>query len=332
MRGQSGGAVAACATVLIGLMLSGCCATWGTGDLSELAFDDAGAGYQRVAIRYRVDAQQRNLPVAFAHVEGPAVTYESRPGTNGASHALGQLEIIYPHPSGRVGYCLARVTIGDAINGARATGDKSGLTSLVSAGKNAETVSGHESWEMDITKAEMDRLIGRLREAQFFGPYEYSQSGVELTTHLDGDKTTKSWNQVPEFDALVLRVRRDGLLVSYQREENIADEGDDDGVAGKLAEFFAPLTGTEVTAPVPIGYANETSQPFRAGSRFAPSWPGTSIARAPKKRLANDRVVRLPIVDPIGMFAPHTNGTSSTGGSTMHPADDRLLRLPSVVQ
>jgi len=287
-----GGAVAAWAALLVGLFLPGC-ATWGTPDF---AFDSDEGGPQSVAIRYRVDAQKQRLPVAVARIEGQLVSYETHSATNETTDSLGVLEIIYPHPHGRSGYALARVNVGEEVHDDRLSGSKSGWLGLVGAGKDAKDVAGHESWELDISKSEMDQLIARLRQSQFFGPTEYSSSGVKLTTRLDGEKTTKSWSQIPEYDALIQRVRHDGLLVSYRRNEAL-DGGDDERAHG-WARLVRPLLNAATVGAAPKKDIDDTPVQYRAGSRFAPGVVRT-ITRVPKKQPAERRLRRLPAVDPM---------------------------------
>jgi len=183
--------------------------------------------YQQAHIRYRLDAGKMNVPVTVSHVEGQLVSYQQLPSTPIGNQALGELEIIYPHPAGKPGYALARVHIrtklADPKQAAAADGAAKSESFTAKMGKTldprrwwAEESDVAETWELDVPKPHIDYAISALTARGYFENSKPMAPQATLSTLVDGHKSKREFDQLPEFDSLMLDVRRYGQLVSYR--------------------------------------------------------------------------------------------------------------------
>lgn len=226
------GALGVCAVALVAASASGCIQFGGS------VPRDASAGlFEEAAISYRVDAGKEGLAMAAARIEGQLVSYDQVPSTPRSDHSVGRLTLQYPHPRGVDGMALARVEINSkwhtTPDGEVQTVDQSALstrlTTALAEGKwPGKTTAGelHESWELDIPKAQLDRIVADLNGAGYFGKQRKSKSGIELAARIDGGQVTKAWEQVPELDLLMRRVRSEGQLIAYHRTPGVKKPGE----------------------------------------------------------------------------------------------------------
>ena len=109
------------------------------------------------------------------------------------------LEVNYPHPQDRTG--LAQVILHVGIKG----------TTDSSAG----------TWLLDIPAWQVEGIMKRLRDENFFRRAKALGSEVEMSVTQDGQNFSKRFRAVPELDALVLRTFREGTpLHSNQNASN----------------------------------------------------------------------------------------------------------------
>jgi hypothetical protein len=109
-------------------------------------------------------------------------------------------------------------------------------------------------------------IVSRLHTSGYFAGYEKAE-GTEIETELDGSKVSKSWHQIPEMDALVVRVRTEGRLVSSTKAQvkkgaPAKDEKDKDekdkGMFASVALYRSFMAKDKKTDNGPEGFALAT--------------------------------------------------------------------------
>lgn len=166
--------------------------------------------FDTALLSYRVEqaAAGQDAPVASKLAARPS---SRRPQTQ-------LLQIQYPHPAGRAGFARVELVLGAAV----ATPEKS-LAATLRRALN-ETAPGisyaegiAEAWGFDLPAVELDRLLEQLEAAGYFSPGDSGDSHVSLTARIDGNDFQRAWHRSPELDALCVRARKDGKLVSHQQ-------------------------------------------------------------------------------------------------------------------
>ncbi len=176
-----------------------------------------------VDISYRLDASQLNIPVAVTRVEGQLVSYDKVAGSLSPDRTVGSLRILFPCADAPPGYARAEVQI-DAAPLPKtmqidepAQGSASWYQRLSPPRESTATVS-HETWALNLPKAELDQLLGVLATPGSVTTVKQAQSaGAALTTHFNGHHCQGACRPVPELDALMRRIRDHGQLVAYSR-------------------------------------------------------------------------------------------------------------------
>jgi hypothetical protein len=193
---------------------------------------DAAAGfYETAGLTYRVDAAAIGQPMDVLRVERQQCSYEQVASSPLANETTGTLTVTYPHPCGKNGLAQAQFSLANAPQKAaspRPTWNpfkkkkSEAIQSILATGNDMQ-----ESWVLDIPAAESDQLFKMLANQGFYQTERPSAAGVQLTAKINGKELTKNWEQVPQLNALIQRVRRDGQLVAYHRA---------DAAAGKPAQ------------------------------------------------------------------------------------------------
>jgi hypothetical protein len=269
---------------------------------------DAEAGlYDKAAVVYRLDASRLCEPVALSHIEGQAVTYEQQAPAPVPESSVGTLKVRYPHPDGRAGYAQAEVTISTRVPldekqlAAITTNKKTGWSAWFQPKKPPTSAElpeiGHETWTCDVPKSDLDRALGQLNEGGFFTVAAPPDVGVMVEAEIDGARRIKAWRQVPEFDALMIRTRKHGQLVAYQRDPKAVQKA-------MLALRQMPPTATTPAAPATKTAA---AAPLVATS---PVLSGPTGLSAPS-------LLAAPPTTPAGLDAPSV---------AQLPGDDSLQR------
>lgn len=254
--------------------------------------DMAGGMFERAAITYKLDASRLGEPMALARVEGQLVSYDPQPSAPEAGTAVATLKVIYPHPDGLAGFAQAEVTVHSKLSKAMfkaaakdpaLAGPKWKVTGL----KDDEL--DYEIWRFDLPKLELDRAIGSLSETGFFNRGPAAEAGVEIDARLDNVHRNKGWKQVAGLDAVMLRVRRSGQLVSYRRAPSVAARPQSTSV-----DAYRAMVGTQPGIATAAGPAALTAQvpgqlPMAmpnnsAGASSAPAARPNSPAVAPLVR------------------------------------------------
>lgn len=278
------------------LILSGCAGPRG----SQVRRDAAAALYDRATLQYELDASELNLPLALTQVEGQLVSYESIPSHPIPGTTRGKLTVSYPHPNGQPGLALARVDITSDIAGdtASVAPPPSGLGQAVrKLGRSArDTITGDdsgaiaESWELTISKAELDAVVIGLNKSGYFNDLEPGGTGATISAKLDGGRLEQRWEPVPELDALMRRVRNDGQLVAYRRPPAFRP----DPKFGSSVAAFRDLRERELFRGTPIEQAIVSAP--------VPSWTAGQHGLADPTPAAPSSVARLPHVEPTSRY------------------------------
>ncbi len=165
-------------------------------------------GYKSAEISYRVDAGQLSLPMSVARIEGRRVSFDEIVSRPQAGSASGRLSIQYPHPDGRPDVALARVEIQNDPRPPVAYWKPS--TWRRGGSETSDDAVCHESWRLDMGKADLDALIEQLRRDGCLTDEHPHAKGSELTIGFDGRRVTKPWGQSPALEAAMQRVRSRG--------------------------------------------------------------------------------------------------------------------------
>ncbi|HEY5311600.1 MAG TPA: hypothetical protein VIK18_03745, partial [Pirellulales bacterium] len=107
-------------------------------------------------------------------------------------------------------------------------------------------------------------------------------AGVEVDARLDNVHRTKDWKQVAGLDAIMLRVRRSGQLVSYRRAPSVTG-----GPQSTSVDAYRALVGSDGRPAAGAGPAAQMASapghppvvnaPVNPGGRLIsapPAWPG----------------------------------------------------------
>lgn len=248
-------------------LIGACCA--GCTTLPELPWApvarDASAGfYDTALLEYRLDAGKLGQPLDTVRVSGRSVGYEQIASSPLPDQSTGTLLIQYPHPAGREGF--ARVTF--SIDSSQEPAKKPGGWSVPWGQKPEAPPIGyheevHEVWALDLPRTESDRYFQVLTEHNFYDGKPVETGPAVLSATINGKRLEKQWEQVPDFDALAQRVRRDGQLVAYMRP------------AALQGNTSTPIASTQAYREL-LARTRETT-----GSEALPEVSPTRVARLP---------------------------------------------------
>jgi hypothetical protein len=186
---------------------------------------DASAGfYDSARLEYRIDAGKLGQPLNVVRVDGQQVGYEQIASSPLANQSWGTLIIQKPHPAGLEG--MARVTF--TINSESASSKTKSSWSWLPGNKQATPIGHqeevHETWAMDVPSAEADRYFSLLSNQNFYNGTPHEKAAAEITVTMDGRQVRKTWEPLPELDALARQVRSQGQLVAYLRPQALAGQ------------------------------------------------------------------------------------------------------------
>ncbi|MBX3415250.1 MAG: hypothetical protein KF708_21375 [Pirellulales bacterium] len=245
--------------------------------------DSAAGLYERASLEYRLDASRLNLPLAITHVEGQLVSYDRTASNPEPGESTGTLKLVYPHPSGRTDLALARVTIESKLPAptqAPATADRAAAARLAAGGAPIK-----ETWELDISRAELDRIVSKLNTTGYFEKKTKRGAGVRVATTLDGREVAKDWDQSAELDQLMVRVRSQGQLVAMDRPAGYRPQGAPPASVVAWRELSARRLAAEAEPTPgdgrPLGSSLATA--VQHGLQEPPIYaPQTQISQAPQ--------------------------------------------------
>lgn len=240
---------------------------------SKPLLDSAAGMFDKAELSYRVETAR--VDPAAPRVEGQLVSYQPDAGKPLPAGSVADVQIAFPHPQKREGYAQVTVRLFDAPS----AGDTGRLgqwwkSSLKWTGLSGEGVP-QETWVLDLPQNELAGIINDLHNSGFFTSYDKPTEGARIQTQLDGAKVNKTWRQVPQLDALIVRVRSQGRLLSSPK--------------GEASNLFQGLAGRTPSSVAAYRKLNEDE-----GLATVSDLGDTTIARP-----AAFQVVRLPPVDGI---------------------------------
>jgi hypothetical protein len=259
----------------------------------SVQIDAASGRFQSAQLTYQVDTGRLSQPIQTARIEGQQVSYQQLPSSPLPDRSKARLSVQYPHPNGRAGFALAEVIV-EADGRAEKTSSGAGQSTfqrMVGSFKDAmnDILPGmtydsgvREAWAMDVSKEQLDLLVGGLANSGYFQYGPAPTPGIEVFTRLDGKIIRKNWRQVPELDAFIERVRHEGKLVSYVRPAG--SQGAPADIAGgrndSVAAYQQQLQRQQVLAappPQPFPMTN-VSAPNQYGQPQPPLQRGPAMA------------------------------------------------------
>ena len=177
----------------------------------------------QVDISYRLDAGKLDIPVAVSRVEGQFVSYDEVAGSLHSERTVGSMHITYPCPDAPADCARVEVQIDAAPLPKIAQLDPAPTESnlwyrRLSHPRSAKTDTSHETWALDLPKAELDQLMGVLATPGHVTKNGTAKpGGATLTTDFNGHRYRAVCPPVAELDALMRKVRDHGQLVAYSR-------------------------------------------------------------------------------------------------------------------
>jgi hypothetical protein len=262
---------------------------------------DATAGfYDSASIVYRLDAGKIQQPLDVARFEGQKISYEQFASSPLAGLSTGALAISYPHPAGRVGWAQVKFSIDSAPPKPKASRNwnpfkkKSTSPPLVSALATSQT-EFHELWVLDISRAESDQFFQLLAAQSFYNTERGDGDGTELTVTVNGKQVRKYWQQIPEFNALAQRVRREGRLAAYSRPGTLAGNENPISSTPRYREIVAQTGTPEAAAALAALASGAFAMPQGALPQPAVSQPALSQPPFPQQAVPPSTVAQSAV-------------------------------------
>jgi len=228
-------------------LLMGCGCSLLRGPEAQINF--AADRYASATLLYRVESA-RPSPTQQSSFSLASVS----PSSGGVVQSLA---VKYPHPAGRPGYArvelvLEKLTPPGAPDPESKTGWFSSLARMARDNLPGIAFEGNviAAWGMDLPVNQLDPIVARLRSQGFFTPANSAVREVTLGARVNGVGAEKPWAHVPELDALVIRVRKEGSFVSHK---------------GLIAQSFNAAPALPPTGPAG---APPTMQPVMSPARL----------------------------------------------------------------
>lgn len=264
------------------LVFCAACAAWLAAGCSSLPQPwrkvplDASTGfYETASLSYRLDAGKLQQPLDVVRVEGQRVAYEQVASSPLPDQSIGTLSIVYPHPAGRQGFAQVRFNLDSVAPSAAPSKPAKSWNPFAKPSDRPPPPKGvtssqpevHESWALDISKAESDAFFKLISNMGFYNTDRPGTGGAHLAVDINGKKLDKDWEQVPELGELVRRVRREGQLLAFSRPDVMgAGRGaviaSTSAYAAMLAQDGAPdpRVATAQAVPSPFSMAPPPAQ------------------------------------------------------------------------
>ena len=133
-------------------------------------------------------------------------------GPTGTDPQIRHTEFAGPHPAGLAGYSLVTVE----FRPQSAASESSSIWNTIT-GQQPESTPEHtafgEVWQMDIPDWHLASLVSQLKEKQFFRRVKGLGHESEIETVLDGKRFAKEFSAVPDLDAMIVNIRRNGRRI-----------------------------------------------------------------------------------------------------------------------
>jgi hypothetical protein len=165
-----------------------------------------------VRLAYRTASDRLN--VAGAGIQLASDQHPASGPLPGFSTAT--LIITSPHPGGIPGYALATLVIKpEQAEPNSALALWPWAKSSVTGSKGPPDVAApREVWVLDIPQWQVDAVVAKLQNANFFQRSRVLDADVFLAAEVGPQKNAKNCKSLPELDAVILRSRAEGRFVS----------------------------------------------------------------------------------------------------------------------
>ncbi len=195
-------------TVITGLCLgllftAGCQSPFGK---TEAITADAEPPAGNVRITYTTASDRLNVVTAGAAATQFA-SYQTNPASLLPNLTRSTLQVRLPHPSGRQDLAQA------VLVSRREDDSESNILTRFWDAEGDDSLPHDKTvavWELDIPKWQVDAIQTRLEQEQFFRRSRVLEAEIDLSYKDDEHSFSKRFRAIPELDALVLRVAREG--------------------------------------------------------------------------------------------------------------------------
>lgn len=165
--------------------------------------------HQSARIVYHSESDRLNVWAAGQAAEGSSSPLPAAwlPGVSTC-----KLEIVHPHPQGTAGYALATLVFSPLQDEGQGGGIWETMTRTITGGEPPQPRDpvADETWLLEIPAAQVDGILAKLRQQNFFQRSKTLNPAVFLRVELDGTGFGKEFRAVPELDALIVRTRQQG--------------------------------------------------------------------------------------------------------------------------
>ena len=203
------------ALVLAAVVSAGCSSLGGRTPVSR----SASAPYETAKLAYRTGSDRLNLLTAAEPPGGQLVSYQQTGLSPVPEFTESTLQIAYPHPGGRAGYALVTVVFDAQPDGASSGFGPASIWKKITGSSSDEGQPAdqrflfRETWTMDIPRWQLDRILAKLREQNYFRKAKVTSANALLATEIDGARFGKDVKELPELDSIIVRIRSQGRLV-----------------------------------------------------------------------------------------------------------------------
>jgi hypothetical protein len=170
-----------------------------------------------IKLSYRTESSRLNLAANSNGIQ--PVSFQQQSQSPVPDFTTTTLEIRYPHPAGIPDYAAVTVLFEAQLEEPKKAISASSVWNTI-RGTTSETDTAQptqafrEVWATDLPRWQLDSLIAKLRKENFFMRAKVMNTNSFLATEIDGDRFGKSYKQVSELDAMILRIRNEGRLLN----------------------------------------------------------------------------------------------------------------------
>jgi hypothetical protein len=202
------------AILLVTALVTGC----STFNRNDLADNSAAVPTPRVRLTYRTDSGRLNLASQNMRAAVQPASYAAPQTAALPPHTVSIVDIQYPHPGGRADCALVTVVFEAGAEDDASPFDVSTLWNRIagggSEGPSTSNVPFREEWVTEIPKWHLETQIEKLKRSRFFRREKALSPQAFVAVETDGKHFGKKYRALPELDALILRIRQEGRLVS----------------------------------------------------------------------------------------------------------------------
>jgi hypothetical protein len=268
------------AGLVTAIVMAACLAGCATAPWHKVPLDATSGLYGDATLTYRLDAGKLGQPLDVVRIESQRVTYEQVASSPLPDESIGTLSVIYPHPSRRAGWALARFAL-ESVAARPAERVAEGWLAFGAKRQDLEAplaIAGaqpklHETWELDLAAGESEQIFKTLNDIGF---YTSDRPGgvAHLAVQMNGRQQAKPWEQIAALNLLIQRVRTQGRLVAYQRATTA--DGSPAATISSTAAYGELWARGGLAGPTTSPVANAFSlSPLLPAAAAGPGFPAT---------------------------------------------------------